>query len=144
MRFSSRLPVATHILLCIALLGDEHKTTSTFLAGSVGVNPVIVRNVLGQLKAAGIVTVEPGVGGASLARDPEQITLLDVFHAVEERESLFRFHDNPNPECPVGRNVHAVLGKSLAAVDDAMEAQLAATTLADLMDATTRREAARD
>ncbi|MBP3893684.1 MAG: Rrf2 family transcriptional regulator [Atopobiaceae bacterium] len=144
MRFSSRLPVATHILLCIALLGDEHKTTSTFLAGSVGVNPVIVRNVLGQLKAAGLVTVEPGVGGATLARDPEQITLLDVFHAVEERESLFRFHDNPNPECPVGRNVHAVLGKSLAAVDDAMEAQLAATTLADLMDATTRREAARD
>ena len=144
MRFSSRLPVATHILLCIALLGHEYKTTSTVLAGSVGVNPVIVRNVLGQLKAAGIVTVEPGVGGASLARDPEQITLLDVFRAVEERESLFRFHDNPNPECPVGRNVHAVLGKSLAAVDDAMEAQLAATTLADLMDATTRREAARD
>ena len=144
MRFSSRLPVATHILLCIALLGDEHKTTSTFLAGSVGVNPVIVRNVLGQLKAAGLVPVEPGVGGATLARDPEQITLLDVFRAVEEHESLFRFHENPNPECPVGRNVHAVLGKSLAAVDDAMEAQLAATTLADLMDATTKREAARD
>ena len=144
MRFSSRLPVATHILLCIALLGDEHKTTSTFLAGSVGVNPVIVRNVLGQLKAAGIVTVEPGVGGATLTRDPGKITLLDVFRAVEEHESLFRFHDNPNPECPVGRNVRAVLGKSLAAVDDAMEAQLAATTLADLMDATTKREAARD
>lgn len=144
MRFSSRLPVATHILLCIALLGHEHKTTSTFLAGSVGVNPVIVRNVLGQLKAAGIVTVEPGVGGASLARNPEDVTLLDVFRAVEERESLFRFHENPNPKCPVGRNVHAVLGESLAAVDDAMEAQLAATTLADLMDATTRREASRD
>ena len=144
MRFSSRLPVATHILLCIALLGDEHKTTSTFLAGSVGVNPVIVRNVLGQLKAAGLVTVEPGVGGATLTRDPGKITLLDVFRAVEEHESLFRFHDNPNPECPVGRNVHAVLGKSLAAVDNAMEAQLAATTLADLMDATTKREAARD
>ena len=144
MRFSSRLPVATHILLCIALLGHEHKTTSTFLAGSVGVNPVIVRNVLGQLKAAGIVTVEPGVGGASLARAPEEITLLDVFRAVEERESLFRFHENPNPKCSVGRNVHAVIGKSLAAVDGAMEAQLAATTLADLMDATTKREAARD
>jgi len=142
MRFSSRLPVATHILLCIALLGGEHKTTSTFLAGSVGVNPVIVRNVLGQLKAAGIVVVEPGVGGASLAREPEEITLLDVFCAVEEHESLFRFHDNPNPACPVGRNVHAVLGESLAAVDDAMEARLAATTLRDLMDATTAREAA--
>ena len=130
MTFSTRLPVATHILLCIALLGNENKTTSTFLAGSVGVNPVVVRNVLGQLKAAGIVSVEPGVGGASLAR------------AVEECDGLFRFHDNPNPECPVGRNVHAVLGKSLAAVDEAMEAQLAATTLRGLMDATAEREPA--
>ncbi|MBR3225466.1 MAG: Rrf2 family transcriptional regulator [Atopobiaceae bacterium] len=143
MRYSTRLPVATHILLCIALLGGEHKTTSAFLAGSVGVNPVVVRNVLGQLKAAGIVSVEPGVGGASLAREPERISLLDVFRAVEGQEGLFRLHDNPNPACPVGRNVHAVLGKSLAAVDDAMEAQLAATTLRELMDATSEREAMR-
>ena len=141
MTFSTRLPVATHILLCIAMLSKQNKTTSTFLAGSVGVNPVVVRNVLGQLKAAGIVSVEPGVGGASLARKPESITLLDVFRAVEECDGLFRFHDNPNPECPVGRNVHAVLGKSLAAANDAMEAQLAATTLRDLVDATIEREA---
>ena len=141
MTFSTRLPVATHILLCIAMLSKQNKTTSTFLAGSVGVNPVVVRNVLGQLKAAGIVSVEPGVGGASLARKPESITLLDVFRAVEECDGLFRFHDNPNPECPVGRNVHAVLGKSLAAANDAMEAQLAATTLRDLVDATKEREA---
>ena len=140
--FSTRLPVATHILLCIAMLGEENKTTSTFLAGSVGVNPVVVRNVLGQLKAAGIASVEPGVGGASLARKPENITLLDVFRAVEGCENLFRFHENPNPECPVGRNVRAVLGKSLSAVNEAMEAQLAATTLRDLMDATVEREAA--
>lgn len=139
MRFSTRLPVATHILLCIALLGSEHKTTSTFLAGSVGVNPVVVRNVLGQLKAAGIVRVEPGVGGASLAREPEDITLLDVFCAVEDHDGLFRFHDNPNPECPVGRNIHDVLGERLAAADAALEAQLASTTLRDLMDATNSR-----
>jgi Rrf2 family protein len=143
MRLSTRLPVATHILLCIALLGGENKTTSTFLAGSVGVNPVIVRNILGQLKTAGLVTVASGVGGASLARKPEEITLLDVFHAVEERESLFPLHDNPNPDCPVGRNVHAVLGESLAAADDAMTAQLAATSLRTLMDSTVEREAAR-
>lgn len=136
MRFSSRLPVATHILLCVALLGHEHKTTSTFLAGSVGVNPVIVRNVLGQLKAAGIVTVEPGVGGASLARAPEEITLRDVLEAVEDDAGVFRMHEHPSPECPVGRNVHAVLGAELDAAERAMMDRLASATLADLADET--------
>lgn len=139
MRFSSRLPVATHILLCIALLGHEHKTTSTFLAGSVGVNPVIVRNVLGQLKAAGLVAVEPGVGGASLTKDPAEITLCDVLEAVEDDTSVFHMHEHPSPECPIGRNVHAVLGMELDAAEQAMLDHLASTTLADLADATRER-----
>ena len=90
MRFSSRLPIAVHILLCIAVFHDRHKITSTFLAGSVGVNPVVIRNTLGQLKAAGLVHVEAGVGGASLAKEPRDITLLDVFRAVEETGPLCR------------------------------------------------------
>ena len=57
MQFSFRLPVATHILLCIERFKDEYKTTSTFLASSVNVNPVIIRKTLGQLKAAGLVEV---------------------------------------------------------------------------------------
>jgi DNA-binding IscR family transcriptional regulator len=112
------------------------KTTSTFLAGSIGVNPVIVRNVLGQLKAAGIVTVEPGVGGASLARAPEEITLRDVLEAVEDDAGVFRMHEHPSPECPVGRNVHAVLGAELDAAERAMMDRLASATLADLADET--------
>jgi len=136
MKFSTRLPIATHILLCIALLGEEHKTTSTFLAGSVGVNSVVVRNVLGQLKAAGLVAVEPGVGGASLTKDPGEITLRDVIEAVEDDAGVFRMHEHPCPECPVGRNVHAVLGAELDAAEEAMLDRLASTTLADLADET--------
>lgn len=45
MKFSTRLPVASHILLCLAVLGDERKFTSNLLADSAGVNPVVVRNV---------------------------------------------------------------------------------------------------
>lgn len=139
MKFSTRLPVATHILLCIVLLGEEHKTTSTFLAGSVGVNPVVVRNVLGQLKAAGLVAVEPGVGGARLTKDPAEITLLDILNAVEDDVSVFCMHEHPSPECPIGRNVHAVLGTELDAAEQAMLDRLASTTLADLVDATRER-----
>lgn len=133
MQFSFRLPVATHILLCIEKFRGEYKTTSAFLAGSVNVNPVIIRKTLGQLKAAGLVEVAAGVGGATLAREAKDITLLDVFHAVEEDGDLFHFQENPNPNCPVGRVIHPVLGEKLARVKDCMLAELSRTTLADLL-----------
>lgn len=134
MQFSSRLPVAVHILLAIVEFEGKEKTTSTFLAGSVNVNPVIIRNTLGQLKTAGLVTVKAGEGGASLAKDPKDITLMDVFNAVEKEEMLFHFHENPNPECPVGKNVHAVLDRRLFSIQEAMQKQMGAITLQDLID----------
>ena len=142
MQFSSRLPVAVHILLCIAMFGDEQRFTSTALSESTGVNPVIIRNTLGMLKSAGLVTVEMGPGGAKLTRDPSQITLLDVFRAVEDDHDLFRFHEHPSPECPVGSNIHAVLGTRLEDTSSAMEAQLASVTIQDLVDDTNKRIAA--
>ena len=97
MQFSSRLTIAAHILLCIETFKDDCKVTSSFLAGSINTNPVIVRNILGLLSSAGIVEIKAGVGGAYLAKSPNEITLLDIFKAVEKEESLFNFHQNPNP-----------------------------------------------
>lgn len=136
MKFSTRLPIAVHILLCLDVLGDRHKFTSNVLAGSVCVNPVVVRNVLGQLKAAGLIAVEPGVGGATLTKEPGEVTLRDVLEAVEDDAGVFRMHEHPSPECPIGRNVHAVLGAELEAAERAMLDRLASTTLADLADET--------
>lgn len=134
MQFSSRLPIAVHILLAIVEFEGKEKTTSVFLAGSVNVNPVIIRNTLGQLKAAGLVTVKAGEGGASLAKNPKDITLTDIFDAVEKEEDLFHFHENPNPECPVGKNVHAILDNRLLAIQSAMREQMKSVTLQDLID----------
>lgn len=120
--------------MCIIEFQDKEKTTSSFIAGSVNVNPVMIRRVLGQLKESKLVNVEAGVGGASLAKDPAHITLRDVFCAVEDPdEGLFRFHEHPNPSCPVGKTVHAVLDDKLAAARQALEDSLAQTTLQDLM-----------
>lgn len=134
MQFSSRLPIAVHVLLAIVEFEGKEKTTSVFLAGSVNVNPVIIRNTLGQLKAAGLITVKAGEGGSSLAKEPEDITLMDIFRAVEKEEELFHFHENPNPECPVGKNVHAVLNDKLLAIQEAMFKQMSSITLQDLLD----------
>jgi len=133
MQFSSRLPIAVHILLAIVEFEGKEKTTSVFLAGSVNVNPVIIRNTLGQLKAAGLITVKAGEGGSSLAKEPKDITLMDIFDAVEKEEALFHFHENPNPECPVGKNVHAVLDNKLLSIQNAMLEQMRSITLQDLI-----------
>lgn len=133
MQFSSRMTIAVHILLAIAEFADKEKTTSTFLAQSVNVHPVIIRNTLGKLKAAGIVHVRAGEGGATLANDPQKITLLDIFEAVEKEEDLFHFHEHPNPQCPVGKNMHALLDQRLISIQNAMRKEMRAMTLQDLI-----------
>lgn len=134
MQISSRFTLAVHILLCIDTFKDEYKVTSDFLAGSTNVNPVIVRKILGQLKAAGIVNVIRGSGGASIARPLEDITFLDIYRAVEcvDHGELFHFHENPNPQCPVGRNIHHILDEKLEQVQKTMEAELQKITLLDV------------
>ena len=132
MQFSFRMPVAVQILLCIAKFDGVFKTTSAFLASSVNVNPVIIRKTLGQLKAAGLVEVAAGVGGAKLLKMPQEITLREVFQAVEEDVDLFHIQENPNPQCPVGRNIQQVLGARLSVVKNHMLDDFAQITLADL------------
>ena len=135
MQISSRFTLAVHIFACIDVFKDDYKVTSEFLAGSTNVNPVIVRKILGQLKAAGLVEVVRGSGGASIPKHLGEISFLDIYNAVEciEKGELFHFHENPNAECPVGRNIHVVLDDKLMRVQKAMEAELFSITLEDVM-----------
>ena len=55
---------------------------------------------------------------------------------MEENEDLFHFHEHPNPQCPVGRNVHAVLDGRLEAVRQSMTDSMRAVTLLDLLEDT--------
>ena len=133
MQFSSRLPIAVHTLLVIEVFKGQYKITSDFIAGSVGVNPVIIRNILGQLKAAGLIEVAAGIGGAKLTKLPEDITLLDVFRAVEVDEDLFHFHERPNPECLVGKNINRILEDKLDNVKKVAERELSNINLQSLL-----------
>ena len=133
MKIAARFPIAVHTLLCIDFFSGKQRTTSEFIAGSVNVNPVVIRQVLQKLKSAGLVEVERGVGGARLARPADDITLLDVYKSVDSVEgSLFGFHESPNPDCPVGAHIGPALSAKLDAAQKAMEDSLAETTIADL------------
>ncbi len=133
MQISSRFTMAIHMFACIDTFHDM-KMTSDFMAGSIGTNPVIIRKLLQQLKAVGLIEVSRGTGGVAITRPLNEITFLDVYNAVEcnPDEDLFRFHENPNQKCPVGRNIHHVLDDKLSTVQNAMEKELAGITLADV------------
>lgn len=132
-QISTRFSIAVHILSLIAVSSQD--CTGDFIAGSVSTNPVVIRRIMGMLKKAGLVEVRPGVGGATLLKDPDEITLLDIYHAVEaiEDDHLFAFHEHPNPQCPVGRSIESVLRAELQEAQRAMEQRLAQVSLGRLV-----------
>lgn len=141
MQITSRFTIAVHIITAVDYFKDKEKVTSNFLAGSVGANPVIVRNVMGNLKEAGIIDISQGKSGITLAKKPDEITFFDIYKAVDciDDEGLFHFHENPNANCPVGRNIHKAVDGKLLKVQQAMEEEMKQIFLADVVD-DTRRE----
>ena len=130
MQISGRFTIAVHILTCIDYFHEEYTITSEFLASSVGVNSVIIRQIILQLKAAGLVEVLRGKKGMKLLRSLEDITLYDVYKAVDSvKGKLFRVHENPNPKCPVGRNIHNALDESLNDIQEALETKMKSINL---------------
>ena len=136
MQISSRFTIAIHMMTCMETFKEEHKITSDFLAASINVNPVIIRRILSQLKDAGLIEVKRGTGGAAVRKPLDEITFLNIYRAVEciEENTLFHFHENPNPNCPVGKHIHNILDDKLHRVQAAMERELESITLADVME----------
>ena len=134
MQISTKFTIAIHILTAVKYFGEETKTTSKLLAGSIGTNPVIVRNIMLQLQDADLITVKRGPGGITLNRPLSEITFLDVYRAVETNsdENLFRFHENPNPACPVGRTIHMSLDGELNDIQKDFEEDLSRRTVEDV------------
>ncbi|MCI8507321.1 MAG: Rrf2 family transcriptional regulator [Lachnospiraceae bacterium] len=138
MQISSRFTIAIHVLVCIETFKNDYKVTSEFLASSVNVNPVVIRRLLQQLKRAGIIHVKRGSGGTDIEKPLNEITLFDVYNAVEcvEDGTLFHFHENPSQLCPVGKNIHAILDGRLEKIQKAMEMEMKSISIQDIMNDT--------
>jgi Rrf2 family protein len=132
---NTQFALGVHLLTLLAGAPDEI-LSSELLAGSAGSNPVHARRLLGRLRAAGLVDSRPGVkGGWQLLRPPADITLADVWRAVQGEDPILGLH-GANPNCPVGRRIQdALVGVDRRAAR-AVEDELATTTLCDLARAT--------
>ncbi|GGJ14833.1 Rrf2 family transcriptional regulator [Paenibacillus hunanensis] len=129
MAYNSRFAVAIHTLSLLD--STEGRITSELIAGSVNTNPVVIRRMISLLTKAGILRTQPGVAGAQLTRPSSEITLLDVYRAVQNdsRDDLFAIHENPNPNCDIGRNIQQELEQVFARAQRAMEGELEQITL---------------
>ncbi|WP_156291567.1 Rrf2 family transcriptional regulator [Oceanobacillus salinisoli] len=134
MKISSRFTVAVHILSLVSIERDT-RLTSEFIAESVNTNAVVIRRVMGKLKNAGLIEIYRGQGGVELRKPLDQITLLEIYQAVDvvEEGELFQFHQNPNPNCQVGANIQDVLELILLKAQNAMESVLNEVTLEELV-----------
>lgn len=130
MAINSKLAVAVHILALLEI-DKGARITSEYIAGSVNTNPVVIRRIIGMLSKAKLVHTTPGVAGAKLMRPIGEITLLDIYHAVqaEDQDALFTIHEQPNPDCLVGRNIQGALELSFNQAQQALENELASVTL---------------
>ena len=122
------------MLTAIDYFQDTETVTSSFLAGSVGANPVIIRNVMRKLKEAGIIRISQGKTGIVLAKELSDITFYDVYKAVDciDETGLFHFHEEPNIDCPVGRNIHNAMDAELKSIQNAMEERMKLITVAGI------------
>jgi Rrf2 family protein len=134
MTISSRFAVAVHILALLGRSGGE-PVTSERIAESASTNPAVIRRILCMLARAGLTTSRLGAGGGSLlARPASEITLLDVYRAVECGELFSMHHEPPAQWCTVGCHIQAALAETTGAAQRALEAVLAGRTVAQVLE----------
>jgi DNA-binding IscR family transcriptional regulator len=100
----------------------------------VNTNPVIIRRSFGDLRRAGLVRVRRGAeAGWSLARRPEDITMLTVYDAVTPEPLFALHHTEPNLQCPVGRGIRPALRGVYHGAEQALREELARMSIADVL-----------
>lgn len=103
---NTRFATAIHILVLLTKYPDE-RLSSEWIAGSIDVNPVIIRKELICLQKAGFVNSRKGKdGGYKLNRSSEQISMANIYLMVKSTDVLGKKNTHPNPKCPVGKQIN--------------------------------------
>ena len=134
MAANSQFSMAIHIMTMLAR-ADRENVKSECLAGSVNTNAVVIRRLLGQLGHADLVISQTGAaGGTRVARDPSEIRLAEIYKAVSCGE-VFALHPKaPSQDCPVGKNIEAVLCHIQKDIDKAVGDKLSQYTLQNVIE----------
>lgn len=107
---------------------------SQTLAASVNTNPVVVRRLLLALRRAGLIETFTGKrGGARLRKNPNRISLVDIYDAVERRPVISVNKRRALRQCDVSCNMKSIMSCVAESTEQAVRKHLRGITLAQLV-----------
>jgi len=115
-------------------LSNGEPITSEYIAGSINTNPALVRKLMSVLKKNGFIKAQTKLGATGLAMAREEMSLRDVFKAVEKQQRLFAIHEDTNQNCPVGAKIGEVLERVNSEIQSRFETQLHYIHLSDILE----------
>ena len=121
---SGKFAISIHILTLLTKFPNDY-LSSEFIASSINLNPVLVRKEIANLKKNQIVMSKEGKnGGTKLNVSPSKVTLKQIFESTFEEISLGYSKNEPNPKCPVGREINQNLSTLYTKLNDSVMKQL--------------------
>ena len=132
MKYSTKLSDAVHILAFIVLHPDG-QMTSDRIAESIRTNPGCVRQLMSNMRKAGLLASVKGHPRPSLMKESAEISLLDVYRAVEGEKPLLHLDTHTNPECGVGINIQLSLSDSFHQIQLCAEKEMQVISLQDIL-----------
>ena len=137
---SCQFAIGVHTLALLAQSPDAFRTSNE-IAESTMTHPVVVRRLVAGLQEAGVVETQKGPGGGvRLAKLPRQITLADIYNAVETSEPLHLPHTPPNKNCPIGHAMQRILEEIFSRAESALTCELSRTTLSEVLESAMTRQ----
>jgi Rrf2 family protein len=133
MAVNTQFSIAVHIMVALAYAGDQN-VTSSHLAMSVNTSPSFVRRILAKLSKVHLVETATGKAGSCwLAKDPTDISLRDIYEAVEAPR-VFSIHTYTEQRaCAVSCHIKSALQRVLEKTQHSMEANLAEISLGEIV-----------
>ncbi|MFE5318836.1 Rrf2 family transcriptional regulator [Paenibacillus sp. NPDC056579] len=125
MKFSKATNYALHTMLFLAAATPNKLIGVQQLAERQGVSPTYLSKILTKLVKAGMIESTSGAnGGYRLKRNWEEISFLDIIHAIEGTASLFDCDLNHGPDC--------LIQKAMVSAEEKMEEYLREQKMSEL------------
>ena len=132
MKYSTKTSDAVHILAFI-VLNPVNSLTSESIAKSICTNPGCVRQLMSALRKYGLLLSVKGHPKPTLAKLPKDITLFDIYKAVEGEKPLLHLDTHTNPECGIGIHIQLSLQDYFDQVQEKAENEMQQITLQDIL-----------
>ncbi|GGP08440.1 Rrf2 family transcriptional regulator [Oceanobacillus neutriphilus] len=132
MKYSTKFGDAIHILSYIHLSKNKD-LSSKAIAQSINTHPTYVRQIMSSLKKGGLLISVHGHPNPSLAREPEMVSLFDIYKSVEGKKQILQWGTQTNPDCIIGCNIQKITASYFQKIQYSTEQKMKQIHLSDLL-----------